>query len=298
MRDIGSLGPAFTSRILAGRIRVKPAFALALYGGFLTRLSRPLGAPDTFSGAWRPTQTAHLPLSPSGLGMQPREGSVSLAPPLGLAPELRRLLPTLHTRDRTPATGCSKAPQGLRLRLGGTGLCASKSISPGSARGQRGSRWTIHASRQLSGKVLRYLKRVRVTPAVYGPFFRLNPAFRYPHWAGFSGNTHPYGLAAAYVFIKQSEPPSHCDLRFPKDRRHPFSRSYGASLPSSLGRITPTRLGLLTQGHLCQFSVRSPWTTPMHFSRAPGLSRTPLNWGAHHAFIPFSPLRHSGDFSA
>ena len=212
MRDIGSLGPAFTSRILAGQIRVKPAFALALYGGFLTRLSRPLGAPEKISGAWRPTQTTHLPLSTSGLEMQLREGSVSLAPPRPLARPLRRLLPTLHTRSRTPATGCSKAPQGLRLRLGGTGLCASKSISPGSTRGQRGSRWTIHASRQLSGKVLRYLKRVRVTPAVYGPFFPLNGAFRYPHWAGFSGNTHPFGLAAAYVFIKQSEPPSHCDL--------------------------------------------------------------------------------------
>ena len=98
------------------------------------------------------------------------------------------------------------------MLLEGTGLCASKPISPGSARGQQGSRWTIHASRQLSDKVLRYLKRVRVTPAVYGPFFLLDEAFRYPHWAGFSGNTHAYALAAAYVFIKQSEPPSHCDL--------------------------------------------------------------------------------------
>ena len=36
---------------------VKPAFALALYGEFLTLLSRPLGAPDIFSGACRPSQT-------------------------------------------------------------------------------------------------------------------------------------------------------------------------------------------------------------------------------------------------
>ena len=137
-----------------------------------------------------------------------------MAPPRPLARPLRRLPPTLHIPHRTTTTGCSKAPRGLCFLPGGTGLCASKSISPGSARGQRGSRWTIHASRQLSGKVLRYLKRVRVTPAVYGPFFRLNPAFRYPHWAGFSGNTHPFGLAAAYVLIKQSELPGHCDLLF------------------------------------------------------------------------------------
>ena len=136
MRDIGSLGPASTSRILAGRIRVKPAFALALYGGFLTHLSWPLGAPDIFSGAWRPTQTTHLPLSFYKLEIQPWKGSVSLLPPLELAPKLRRLLPTLHIQSRTPATGCSKAPRGLRLRLEGTGLFASKSISPGSTWGQ------------------------------------------------------------------------------------------------------------------------------------------------------------------
>lgn len=44
---------------------VKPAFALALYGGFLTHLSRPLGALVTFWRAWRPTQTAYLRVSPS-----------------------------------------------------------------------------------------------------------------------------------------------------------------------------------------------------------------------------------------
>ena len=69
----------------------------------------------------------------------------------------------------------------------------------------------LHASRQLSDKVLRYLKRVIVTPAVYWPFARLDPVFRYQHWAGFTRNTHPFGLAASCVFIKQSELPSHCD---------------------------------------------------------------------------------------
>ncbi len=55
------------------------------------------------------------------------------------------------------------------------------SISPDIPRGQWGPRWTIHASRQLSDKVLRYLKRVIVTPAVYRSFARLNPSFRYRH---------------------------------------------------------------------------------------------------------------------
>ncbi len=85
-------------------------------------------------------------------------------------------------------------------------------IFTGLQAGTVGPSLILHASRQLSGKVLRYLKRVMVTPAVYGSFVPLYRAFRYPHWAGFNGNTHPYGLAAACVFIKQSESPSHCDL--------------------------------------------------------------------------------------
>ncbi len=86
--------------------------------------------------------------------------------PLELAIEFRRLLPTLHISIRTAATGCSKALRGLRFLLEGTGLCASKSFSLDPTRGQRDSRWAIRASRQLSDKVLRYLKRVIVTPAV------------------------------------------------------------------------------------------------------------------------------------
>ena len=58
-----SLGPAFTSGPRAVKGPVRPAFGLALYGGVLSHLSWPLGAPDTFSGACRPSRTAHLPLS-------------------------------------------------------------------------------------------------------------------------------------------------------------------------------------------------------------------------------------------
>ena len=58
-----SLGRAFASEPLAFKGSVRPAFGLALYDGFLTRLSRPLGALDIFSRACRPSRTAHLPLS-------------------------------------------------------------------------------------------------------------------------------------------------------------------------------------------------------------------------------------------
>lgn len=79
-----SLGPGFPAAPHAFKGAVSPAFGLALYGGVLTRLSRALGTPDTFSGVCRPSQTAHLALSPGitpRLGTQPRVGGVSGAHP-------------------------------------------------------------------------------------------------------------------------------------------------------------------------------------------------------------------------
>ena len=70
---------------------------------------------------------------------------------------------------------------------------------------------SLHASRQLSDKVLRYLKRVIVTPAVYRSFDPLEQIFRCRHWAGFGLYTHPFELAETYVFIKQSVFSCHCD---------------------------------------------------------------------------------------
>lgn len=63
-----ALGPGFPTGPLAFRGPVRPAFALALYGGVLTRLSRPLGARVTLSRACRPSQTAHPTLSPARPG--------------------------------------------------------------------------------------------------------------------------------------------------------------------------------------------------------------------------------------
>jgi len=60
----GSLGPAFAPASLGSELTVRPAYGLALHGGVLNRLSRPLGALDIFSRACRPSETAHLPLSP------------------------------------------------------------------------------------------------------------------------------------------------------------------------------------------------------------------------------------------
>lgn len=59
-----SLGRAFAPRPRTLKGLVRPAFALALYGGVLYRLSRPLGSRVIFSRECRPSRTAHLTLSP------------------------------------------------------------------------------------------------------------------------------------------------------------------------------------------------------------------------------------------
>ena len=107
----------------------------------------------------------------------------------------------------TTTTDCSEAPRGLRFPLEVFGLCTKMVGSPGSSLRQRGSRYSIDAGRQLTGKGLRYLKIVIVTTAVYQSLAPLNRSLRYWHWARVTGCTHPYGLAASYVFVKQSDFP-------------------------------------------------------------------------------------------
>src|SRR6266571_2500096 len=107
------------------------------------------------------------------------------------------------------------------------------------------------------------LKRVIVTPAVYWSFVRLEPAFRYQHWAGFSGRTKPFDLAATYALVKQSGLPCHCAqplarlaplvpkvrgqfAEFPRVdfRRHALGFSPGApvSVLGTVARIDPNVL--------------------------------------------------------
>ena len=105
---------------------VRPAFAFALYDGFLSHLSRPLGALDIFSRACRPSRTAHLPLfqrTKAPVRNTVAEGRCSiLASPSSRRNQDRRLPSTLCIHSRIPAAGCSKTPQGLLFPLGDRGL--------------------------------------------------------------------------------------------------------------------------------------------------------------------------------
>ena len=62
----------------------------------------------------------------------------------------------------------------------------------------------------------------------------------FQHRAGVSPYTSPFGFAETCVFDKQSPGPFHCGLCH---QRHPFFRSYGVNMPSSLTTLLPMALG-------------------------------------------------------
>ena len=102
----------------------------------------------------------------------------------------------------------------------------------------------IHSCKsQIKRQGTTHLKRVIVTPAVYGSFVRLYSVFRYPHWAGFTDYTSPYGVAVCYVVVRQLELPGHCDLP-DHQAGTPYSEGTGPFCRVPLPQIIPTRLSL------------------------------------------------------
>src|SRR5690625_526741 len=119
-------------------------------------------------------------------------------------------------------------------------------ISPGLSLRQCPSRCTFRAGRNLPDKEFRYLRTVIVTAAVYwgfGSMLRLTPN-KSPYPSSTGQVSAPilrlFGFAETYVFAKQSLGPVHCGSSY---KEHPFSRSYGVILPSSLTRVLPLTFG-------------------------------------------------------
>src|SRR5690554_5633665 len=87
----------------------------------------------------------------------------------------------------------------------------------------------------------------RSTLFPYTTLFRSPLTFQ--HRAGVSPYTSSFDLAETCVFGKQSLGPIHCGRSTlytsfnVHANRHPFSRSYGAILPSSLTKVLPLVLG-------------------------------------------------------
>jgi hypothetical protein len=143
----------------------------------------------------------------------------------------------LHTNSHTTTTSYSKVLRGLRFPLEISGLCTRMVSSGDPNQGQWRSRYAIHASRHSIGKVLRYLKRIIVIPAVYQLLAPLKRSLKYWHWADVTTYTNHCWLADSYVFIKQSDLPSYCTLYSQLKnykRRDPLCRRHRANLPISL----------------------------------------------------------------
>ena len=87
--------------------------------------------------------------------------------PRELAPPLRSLPPILHILPQGSMPSCSKAARGLSVPPRVLGIFAETTVSLGPGLRQRGSRYAIHAGRNLPDKEFRYLRTVIVTAAVY-----------------------------------------------------------------------------------------------------------------------------------
>ncbi len=101
---------------------------------------------------------------------------------------------------------------------------------------QRGSRYAIHAGRNLPAKEFRYLRTVRVTAAVYqGLDSGRWPVFlAFWHRAGLGPYTSSFDLAESCVFIKQSLPPIICYHFFWRGPPYPEVTESFCRVPSIL----------------------------------------------------------------
>ncbi|KHF27783.1 hypothetical protein CM49_06648 [Paenibacillus sp. P1XP2] len=169
---------------------------------------------------------------------------------------LLRLPPILYRSYPNPISSCSKAPWGLSVLSRVTCIFTGIKISPDLSLRQRPSRYAIRAGQNLPDKEFRYLRTVIVTAAVYWGFgsqlrsYSLTAPLNLPAPGRRQPYTSPYGFAQTCVFAKQSLGPFHCGpLVLFTLPGHPFSRSYGVILPSSLTRVLPRAL---------EFSSRLP----------------------------------------
>ena len=167
-------------------------------------------------------------------------------PPPELAPGPQRLPPMLHSSVQRAMTSCSKGAWGLFVLSRELGILTETAISPSAWSRQCSSRYAIRAGRNLPDKEFRYLRTVIVTAAVYRGFgSKLRAcALTSPLNLPAPGRRQCIygalcGLACTCVFAKQSLEPIHCGPSWLPARSlhregHPFFRSYGIIMPSSL----------------------------------------------------------------
>ena len=168
-------------------------------------------------GGDRPSQTAHLTMSPDRihgrrLESQYSKSGIPRVTPQTLACLFLCLPPILYIEYQDPISGYSKAPWGLSVLPRVTGIFTGTTISPGALLRQCPDHYTIRAGRNLPDKEFRYLRTVIVTAAVYWGFnSELAPILlTFQHRAGVTPYTSSYDLAESCVFDKQLPGPFHC----------------------------------------------------------------------------------------
>ena len=168
-------------------------------------------------GGDRPSQTAHLAMSPDliqgrRLESQYFKSGIPRMTPQILAYLLPSLPPILYIKYRDPILSYSKAPWGLSVLPRVTGILTGTTISPGALLRQCPDHYTIRAGRNLPDKEFRYLRTVIVTAAVYWGFNSELALLllTFQHRAGVTPYTSSYDLAESCVFDKQLPGPIHC----------------------------------------------------------------------------------------
>ena len=133
--------------------------------------------------------------------------------PCDLATTLQSLPPILHRSVQSPIQSYSKGSWGLSVFPRGDCIITNISTSLSLWRRQRGHRYAIRAGRNLPDKEFRYLRTVIVTAAVYWGFDPMlsHHQLTFQHRAGVTPYTSTFVFAECCVFIKQSQPPFHCN---------------------------------------------------------------------------------------
>ena len=153
-------------------------------------------------GGDRPSQTAHLTMSPDRfhgrrLEFQQFKSGIPTLTPQWLAPLFPSLPPMLYINYRNPILNCSKAPWGLSVLSRVTGIFTGTTISPGGLSRQCPNHYAFHAGQNLPDKEFRYLRTVIVTAAVYWGFNSMlaHLLLTFQHRAGVTPYTSSFDLA-------------------------------------------------------------------------------------------------------
>ena len=157
-------------------------------------------------GGDRPSQTAHLTMSPHRfhgcrLESQQLKGGIPTSAPILPKQHLLSLPPILCIYYRNSISTYSEALRGLSVQSQVICIFTYTTISPGPWLRQRPNRYAIHAGQNLPDKEFRYLRTVIVTAAVHWGFdSELAPLLlTFQHWAGVSTYTSDFSFAGTCV---------------------------------------------------------------------------------------------------